>query len=402
LVPILSPDNNAFIYSAELNISGRYDSYSDFGSTFNPKFAADAEIIDGLKIRANWSRSFVAPSMRSVGDPLYGTYSNSTARAISSIAAVSVARFPEVAQIPGIPCSGGSCTVGNNIQGIVVDTGNPNVGPQKGETWSVGADISPTLVPGLTASVTMFSNTVRGGITSPCAPGCILNNGGLNYLFSVYPNGATDAQIAAKVHDVPIVSVFPSNAYYIYVRPQTNALDLDVKGLDISANYVFDTDFGQFSAGGSITQFLRYKQAFAGGARYSILNTVGVNSTFPAIARQARFNVGWNYDVFSVELFVNNVGGYKNWSSGTINPLTLDANGNPSGGGDYVESFTTMDLHMAYDFSQSGPLGESQVYLDITNILDEQPPFYNTAQGYGSFGANPLGRVMSVGIRARW
>jgi len=402
LVPVISPEMNSFVYKFDLSGSGRYDQYSDFGDTFNPKFAADVEFVDGLKLRANWSTSFVAPSMRAMGDPLYGTYSNSTARLFNTVTQVSTARFPTIAQIPGIACSGGNCTIGNTLQGIVVDTGNPNLSPQKGETWSVGLDVSPHLFEGFTASITLFNNLLRGGITSPCAPGCILNNGALNYQFTIYPNGATPAEIAAKVNDVPIVTVFPQTTYYIFRRAQTNALDIDVTGLDISANYVFGTEIGNFHLGGSVTQFLRFMQAYGGGPKYSIINSVGINSTFPSIARQLRLNTGWDMGDYSLDVFVNNVGGYKNWGGGTINALVLDANGNVSGGGDYVHSWTTVDLHASWDFSHEGPLGESQVYIDVNNLFNEAPPFFNNGNGYDPFGANPLGRVMSVGIRARW
>jgi iron complex outermembrane receptor protein len=402
LAPVISPEMNSFLYMVDISASGRYDRYSDFGDTFNPKFAADVEFMDGLKLRANWSTSFVAPSMRAMGDPLYGTYSNSTARSISTVTQVSVARFPAIAQIPGIACSGGNCTIGNAIQGIVVDTGNPNLSPQKGQTWSVGLDVSPHLLEGFTGSITLFNNLLRGGITSPCAPGCILNNGALNYQFSVYPNGATPAEIAAKVNDVPIVSVLPQTTYYIFRRAQTNALDIDVTGLDISANYQFDTAVGQFNIGGSVTQFLRFMQAYGGGAKYSIINSVGINSTFPSIARQARLNVGWVMGDYSLNVYMNNVGGHKNWGGGTINPLILDTNGNVSGGGDYVKSWTTFDLHGSWNFSHEGMLGDSEVYIDANNIFNEAPPFFNNSSGYDSFGANPLGRVLSLGIRARW
>ena len=113
-------------------------------------------------------------------------------------------------------------------------------------------------------------------------------------------------------------------------------------------------------------------------------------------------SAGWAKDDYAVDLFVNNVGGYKNWGGGTIIPLILDTNGNVSGGGDYVHSWTTVDVHASWDFSHDGLLGESQVYLDVNNIGNESPPFFNNANGYDPFGANPLGRVMSVGIRAHW
>jgi iron complex outermembrane receptor protein len=402
LMPVISPQMSSVLRNAELSASGRYDHYSDFGSTFNPKFAADIEFVDGLKLRANWSTSFVAPSMRALGDRLYGTYSNSTARLINTVAQVPIARFPAITQIPGIPCSGGYCTIGNNIQGIVVDTGNPNLKPQNGQTWSVGFDISPRLLQGFTGSITLFNNLLRGGITSPCAPGCILNNGALNYQFTVYPTGATAAEIANKVNDVPIVSVYPQTTYYIFRRAQTNALDLDVSGLDISANYYFDTGIGQFSLGGSISQFLRYMESYAGSAKYSVINSVGINSTFPSIARQARLNAGWARDDYALDIYVNNIGGYKNWGSGTINPLILDANGNAFDGGDYVRSWTTIDLHAAWAFSHEGSLGKGQIYVDVNNLFDTAPPVFNNSNGYDPYGANPLGRVISLGLRMQY
>jgi iron complex outermembrane receptor protein len=402
LIPLISPEQDSFIYRADINLSGRYDDYSDFGDTFNPKIAATVEVFQGLKLRGNWAKSFVAPSMRSVGDPLFGTYSNSTAQGSNPTnTQVSIAQFPMITQIPGIPCANGFCTIGGAIQGIVVDTGNPDVGPQKGTTWSFGVDFAPPSS-GFRASATFFNNKLRGGITAPCAPSCILNNGALNYLFSIYPTGATPAQIATQVNDVPVTSAFPATVYFAFRRPQTNALDLDVQGIDLAADYSFNTDMGRFSVGGSVTEFLKFDQSLGGGSTFSINNSVGINSTFPSIKRQARANVGWELEPFSVRLFANHVGSYKNWGSGTINPLVFDTNGNVTGGGDRVKAWTTFDLHAAYDMSDVAFIENTEVYLDVNNIFDKEPPFFNTGAGYDPYGSNPLGRVISVGFRAEF
>lgn len=397
LIPLVSPEQDAFVYRADLNLSGRYDDYSDFGDTFNPKVAATIELFQGLKIRGNWARSFVAPSMRSVGDPLYGTYSNSTAQGSNPTnTQVSIARFPTITQIPGIPCANGFCTIGGAVQGIVVDTGNPNVGPQRGTTWSLGLDFAPP-TSGFRGSVTFFSNRLRDGITAPCAPSCILNNGALNYLFTVYPTGATPAQVAAQVNDVPVTSAFPDTVYFAFRRPQTNALDLDVSGLDIALGYTLDTSYGRFAVGGSVTEFLRFDQALGGGPTFSILNTVGINSTFPSIKRQARLNASWEMERIAVRVFANHVGSYRNWGAGTIDPLVFNADGNVVGGGDRVKAWTTFDLNAAYDVREG-----TQVYIDVNNLFDKAPPFFNTAAGYDPFGSNPLGRVISLGFRAQF
>jgi len=45
--------NVPFVRKLELNLSGRYDGYNDFGSTTNPKFALNWQINDSLKVRGN-------------------------------------------------------------------------------------------------------------------------------------------------------------------------------------------------------------------------------------------------------------------------------------------------------------------------------------------------------------
>lgn len=51
----------------ELQLAGRYDHYSDFGSTTNPKVAFQWGISDELTTRASWSTGFRAPSLAQIG-----------------------------------------------------------------------------------------------------------------------------------------------------------------------------------------------------------------------------------------------------------------------------------------------------------------------------------------------
>jgi len=90
--------------------------------------------------------------------------------------------------------------------------------------------------------------------------------------------------------------------------------------------------------------------------------------------------------------------------------VQLGANGNPVGGGDLVRSDLTFDMHLAYNFNGSFMNG-SQLYLDVKNIADRDPPFYNGnttgaggvgAWGFNGFTSNLLGRLVSVGFRANF
>jgi hypothetical protein len=45
-IPIVSPQMNVpLVNKFEIDVSGRYDDYSDVGAASNPKFAADWEVI---------------------------------------------------------------------------------------------------------------------------------------------------------------------------------------------------------------------------------------------------------------------------------------------------------------------------------------------------------------------
>ena len=64
VVPIFGADNaTTLLQELTVSAAGRYDDYSDVGSTFNPKFGLTWRPIDWLKLRAAYGESFNAPSL---------------------------------------------------------------------------------------------------------------------------------------------------------------------------------------------------------------------------------------------------------------------------------------------------------------------------------------------------
>ncbi|MBX5463295.1 MAG: TonB-dependent receptor, partial [Steroidobacteraceae bacterium] len=47
----------------EISLGGRYDHYSDFGSTLSPRFGATWQALGNLTVRANWSESYRPPNL---------------------------------------------------------------------------------------------------------------------------------------------------------------------------------------------------------------------------------------------------------------------------------------------------------------------------------------------------
>jgi iron complex outermembrane receptor protein len=288
--------------------------------------------------------------------------------------------------------------------------GFDGIQPETGKGWSVGADIAPTWLPGFVANITLWNNVFSGGVNSP-NPNSIVNSAGLHNRLTVCPSGCTPQQIAAfanTANGVTLTSTIPSTVYFLLDQNEGNTLNLDVQGIDFQFTYEYSTEhWGTYRVGDSLTYFLKFDQSF-GGEAFSVLNTAGYNTTFPSVQTQDRFNVGWTLGKVSIDAFANFTGSYRNWSNTSVNPIITDALGNPIGGGDEVGSNLTIDLHVAYNFS-AGPLKDAQIYLDGKNIFNRDPPFYNGntagilggAAGFDGFVSNPIGRLISLGVRAK-
>lgn len=403
-VPIISPDMHVpLAYSLDLNLAGRYDKYSDFGSTKNPKIAANWEVVRGIRVRGNWARSFVAPALTSRGADAFGTTAETSITGGPTNLAVPISLFPNVTSIPGAVCNTTTCTIGTaTIRGLQINGGNAALQPQKGRTWSLGADILPTLLHGLRLSATWWHNQITGGITAPSPVFAVLGD---PTRLTLFPGGVTGSSpaLVSLIGNRPVQTTITGTYNFIYDNRQGNVLNLRAEGIDAEAYYRYGTPWGGVDADVSVSYKTKFDQSFGTGPSFSVLNTTGFNTTFPSIRLDLRANVGVDAGPVRAVVYMNHSGAYRNWSGNAINPVII-TNGVPAGG-DPVKAYTTFDGHI--DFKIPGGwtdyLPKATVYLDVTNIFNKRPPFYNnTNGGYDPFSGNPLGRIVSVGLRSRW
>jgi iron complex outermembrane receptor protein len=412
--PLISPDMHVPLVQAfNVDISGRYDNYSDVGQTSNPKFAADWTIVDGIKLRGNYSTSFVAPPMGVLGDPALGGEYSAGASVTNGGLVVPVGAYPTVTQLPGCAGATVTCTLPSSDQGLNRQFGGllSNIKPQTGNGWSLGIDAAPAFLPGFSANATLFNNAFKGGVTNGSFA-LHTSTPSLQYKFQVYPSCATQAQIDAFTR-VPNGAIFngtiPSCVLFTWNHDEINLLDLHIQGVDLNLAYNFDTAWGSFEIGSSATIFTEFRQDAAGGPQFSILNTVGLNVTFPSVQTQMRTHVSWSQGPFEGTLFWNYTSGYRYVGGTQIAPIITDSNGNFVSGGDAVKANNTFDVHAAYNF-ENGWLSGDQLYFDVKNIFDQDPPFINGntagigigSPGYDGFISNPIGRMVSVGVRANF
>jgi iron complex outermembrane recepter protein len=407
LVPVVGNENAVpLVRRLDVNISGRYDDYSDFGSTKNPKFALTLDPVRGVSLRGNFARSFTAPALTSSGaNGITAESGYLTAAPANGVATnLSVPNtFPGAIGLPGCTAATPVCTINTpTVTGIGVTGPNQNLKPETGKTWSLGLDVAPPEVPGLRLSTTFWNVDYTGMITSPQAI-FALSSPALSPLLTLYPGGATAAQIAAAAGGRPQTGSLPQNVYFIYSYQQQNALNLKSDGIDADAGYRFDTTVGEFSADLTGSVKLKMMQQFgSGGQWFSILNTSGFNTTFPSNRLAARLDLGWKESGVSAHVIANYAGSYYNWNGSAPFPLQRDAAFSPIGGGQPVVAYTTFDVHAAYNFGASGVMANSEIDLTGVNVLNKAPPFFNTALGYDAFNANPIGRLITVGISKKW
>jgi iron complex outermembrane receptor protein len=438
-VPLISPEMNIpFVKKLSVDVSGRLDAFSDVGTSAVPKYAIDWEVNDDLKLRANYSQSFVAPPLLSLGDPAYGyTYQGGAATG-GTLNSIPVANFPGIQNIPGAVCtvagapSATSATTGcslvslGNTAGTGGTGGNQglerqygglfvNVKPETGITWSAGFDYNPSWLDGFHSSVTLFNNIFKGAVNAAHIQQTA-NVPSLFQFFQVCNNGAgcSTAQVNAFTNtgNGAITGALPTGGiYYLYAHDETNFLYLRIQGIDLDASYDFDLgDYGNFHVGDYLTLFTQFKEGYDGANYFSIKGTSGFNGTFSSLEYNTRLNAGWTLGPWAVDAFVNYMPGYHNWNSTSVTPLNANALGVPTAG-DKVGSWTTLDVNLGYTF-EDGLMGGDNVYVHVNNLFDQDPPFINTtangtgassnaAFGFNAFNASPIGRTINVGIKVK-
>jgi iron complex outermembrane receptor protein len=394
VVPLVG-EANAMAGVRRLELSGavRYDHYDDFGGTTNPKLAAEWEPAEGLVFRGSWGTSFTAPALTSRGDDAFGVTTDSNFGASGQ--QVLPGAFPGANTLPGCAAvtAATSCAIGgtNPAQGIQLNGGNAALRPQTGDTWSVGADWRPSFLKGFRVSLTYWAVKYKGLIAAPSFSQVVASPG----LYDALILNPTAAQVAAATAGLRQTTALPTNIAFIYSFQQRNVSNLDASGLDLDARYAFPTGFGDWTLGAAVSDKLKFAQQYGAGTPYlSRLNTAGINATFSSIRLTGRGMVGWSLANWNGVVFVNHTGGYWNRTSAAI--AVSGARGQR------IASYTTVDGHLSYDIQARGWLADTQVFVDGKNIFNQDPPFANVPGGYNLQDANPIGRVVSFGVRKAW
>lgn len=408
LVPLVSEEMDVpGVQSLDINISGRYDDYDEFGALKNPKFAFNWQITNGFRVRGNYAESFVAPQFSTYGpDKLTGEYGRSVDAFFgpqNGTLTIILDKYPEARTIPGCNTPGQvTCTLGTaGIPGMRLDGANPEVGPATGENWALGFDWQPGFLPGFATSITYWHTTLKDAAGSPPLA-IVVNSNRFRDLLQIYPTGATPAEIEAFRGGLRQSAPLASGPMYFGLDFRNyNVYTVFVEGIDYDLRYRHQFGWGGMEFGINGTYKTRFDQTSGPGEPvFSILNKNRYLGTFPSNQHEFRADIGIEVGDLKASLAANWSGGYTFWNSNSIIPIQT-VEGIPVSGGDKVDSYTSVRLNVQYDLSSMLP-GDTVATLNVDNLFDSYPPFVNFNTGFDNFISFPMGRVFTVGIRTKF
>jgi iron complex outermembrane receptor protein len=358
IVPVL----NGTVGLLDLSLSGRYDDYSDVGSTTNPKVGLSYHPIDELTIRGNWGTSFHAPSLADLGD------------AVDS----------RVTSLPISPLLAPGATPGDFLRPTwIIAGGNPDLKPEEADTVSFGFDWLPksVMLDGLSVSATYFYVDFTDQLTLPpfLEPG-FFENPSYQDFFIVNPTLEEVQEIAGGMrveNGTDVESLYATAPPYIlFDARRANLGSVKVDGIDFDVHYLTPVREGMLFAGVAGSYALnRDEQAIDGAATENGLE-------FGVSRLQVITQLGWSQGPATLNLRVNHNSGFE---------ATREVN---------VHSFTTTNLYAAYVFEGSGWRGDTTVSVNVDNMLDVEPPYYDSITGFAN--GSTLGRVLYLGIQQKF
>lgn len=361
-VPLVAEDSGMGAF--DVNASVRMDDYSDVGDTINPKIGFNWRPVPELRVRGNWGTSFHAPSLSDLGGSV-------DTRA--QVLAVSPFR------------AAGSAASDLFRPTILLAGGNPGLKPEEATTWSFGADWSPTgALDGLKVNLTYFNVEFTDAIgLAPFFNGAsYFANPSYAGFYTLNPTQAQAEAATAglRVENAPsITSLYTGGgaAPYVLIDARRNNLgSLKVDGIDFNVSYDWALPLGTLSTGLAGTYTLnRESQAVAGAPTVDELDNA--TSRYSLVG-----TVSWSVDAFTLDATVNHRAGYD--VAGVVGQTEVDA-------------YTLINLFARYELPGSGWMENTALTLNVDNLFDEDPPYFNSATGYAN-GAT-LGRVFSIGVR---
>jgi len=390
-IPVVSPEMNIpLVKSIDVQLAGRLEHYSLFGSVGAPKIAMAYRPTDWLMFRGAWSKGFRAPNLMQLHQP---DFERSNSRRDYAACAVQLA----IGAIDKITTSNEYCTSESRVERR---SGNLELKPEHSKNLTFGAVFEPKLWPEkygvLTATVDYWKINQTDlvgifGATNQLIMDYYLRQvGGFNE--NVVRADPTEEQIAdaQQAGLAPVGDIISINDVYLNMQPRES------EGMDYRLHYSLrHTPIGDFTWTLNASQWLKmYQEAnddyqlLLDGLRDGVISGVSVGGVEELVRRNGRpewkitSTVTWSAGAWTTGFYSSYVSDYYDTSANMVDT------------GDYwvVDDWLTHNLYVQYEFDE-GPMSGTRLRIGAKNITDEEPPLANARFGYD-------GRLHSN--RGRW
>src|SRR5580704_495085 len=373
-MPLVS--NVPGIKSLDFEAGYRYSSYSSGFDTNTFKLGLMWSPISDVRIRGSYNRAVRVPNVPELYKPdvveldagtdlcAAGPYAQNTP-ANQAACALTNGGKPINVPTPGSPAG--------QYNGIL--GGNPNLKPKVGKTTDVGIVLTPTFLPGFSATVDYADIKITDVITS-YGPNLIQSNCILS--------GSATSYFCELIHRDPNGTLWASPQGYT-IDPLLNIAGLENKSVDVGMAYRFDMGrFGKLRSRLDGTYLLHLITTPGGGvAPYDCAGYYGPSCTPITPKWRHRFTMDWDTPVTGLS------GGatWRFFGSGTntlLNPkspdyvgaATIAAAGPPPDA--RIPTISYLDLHASYSWNSV------TLRVGCNNVLDKDPPLFDTVNSGGN------------------
>ena len=366
-----------FLESLEVDVSGRFDHYSDFGNNFSPKLGIKWKPIDTLAFRGTFSKGFRAPSFAENG----------------SSEAEGFATYTPPADFQA--AHGNSGYVQPYGLGFLTRA-NPNIKPERSKSWTFGVLYQPT--PDLSASLDYYRIKKTGVIAQQSA----------SAVLDAYYAGQPLPAGSAIVQDVPDPAAPDALPRPLVVAaPYVNQNALETKGVDLNLKAGHDfSESVRFTSELNLTRIIGWRLTLEDGTRLQFVGTHGPYGLSSG-AGTPRYRGSW---ANSIQFGKTTITGTLYYTSGlklTAPDVTTGCFSTNTETGANVPascrmgSFTDFDLTGRYDLNDKVAITGS-----VMNVFDKKAPF--DPLNYAALNYNPtyaqngvVGRFFTVGVRVK-
>lgn len=385
-IPLIGEGNaRPGLQRLELNLSGRLDDYSDFGSSANPKFGLLWSPVGGLNLRGSYSTSFAPPAL---------------GRTFSVSRTGQILPYQFILDLFGLDAPDPGLADLDYMQ--VLGTAG-DLEPETSRTFTAGFDTDIRRGPhAWRASLSWYDIEFEDRLGTTPVPNGLLDFHAPNIAWedpSAFPEGSVifypsqdeiDALVATFQRPIGVLLDASLDRVGIInnVNVVRNLARTETQGIDLQLDYETQTEWGDFSAGLNLNHILDFTQQ----ASSSTPAVPAIDTYLNPVDLKVRGRLGWSRDGLSANLFLNHSDAYQ--TDGTDAAVPIDA-------------WTTADLSLSkgVSFGEAAWLRAAQISLSVTNLFDEAPPktpsdgVYSLA-GYDPTNASPLNRFVAIEIRS--